>query len=327
MENLVLKVENVTKQFVTKRFLGKPQIVHAVNGVSFAVGKGSILGLVGESGCGKTTIARCIVGLEKCSDGNIYFHGEAIGHLSTKQFRPYRKKLQMVFQDPSDSLNPRMSIKQTLMEPLNLHTRLTKTEKQELLEEKMGIVGLRAEHLDRFPHQLSTGQQQRVGVARAIVCHPDFVVLDEPTSALDLSVRGVIIELLIDIQKKFGITYLFISHDLGVVHYLCRETAVMYLGSIMEMGQTRDLFRKPLHPYTKALISAIPKMDPKSGRRHIILKGDVPSPLQLPPGCLFCNRCPEVEPICFQKRPQLRSSSDGRTVACHLVNGSGGFLS
>ncbi len=323
MKKVVLRLENVTKQFVTKRFLEKPQVVHAVNGVSFAVEEGSILGLVGESGCGKTTIARCIVGLEQCTGGEIRFHDEEIGRLPSRQFRSYRKKLQMVFQDPSDSLNPRMSVRQTLREPLDLHTALTKAEKEDLLEENMRIVGLRAEHLDRFPHQLSTGQQQRVGVARAVIVHPDFVVLDEPTSALDLSVRGVILELLLDIQKRFGITYLFISHDLGVVHYLCRETAVMYLGAIMEMGPTQNLFKNPLQPYTKALIAAIPKMGPRSGGKRILLKGDVPSPLQLPPGCLFCNRCPEVESICFEARPELRRAADGRSVACHLVSGVG----
>jgi oligopeptide/dipeptide ABC transporter ATP-binding protein len=323
MKEIVLRVENLTKHFVTKRFLERPQIVHAVNGVSFVVEQGSILGLVGESGCGKTTVARCLVGLERCTGGEIQFLGEKIGHLRPKEFRPYRKKLQMVFQDPSDSLNPRLSIRQTLMEPLDLHTDLTKAEKRDLLEENMRIVGLRAEHLDRYPHQLSTGQQQRVGVARAVISRPDFVVLDEPTSALDLSVRGVILELLLEIQRQFGITYLFISHDLGVVRYLCRETAVMYLGAIMEMGPTRDLFQNPLHPYTKALIAAIPKMDPKRGRKRILLQGDVPSPLHLSAGCLFSNRCPNSAPVCLEERPALRPSAGSRSIACHRAPGEG----
>ncbi|MBW2154917.1 MAG: ABC transporter ATP-binding protein, partial [Deltaproteobacteria bacterium] len=191
--------------------------------------------------------------------------------------------------------------------------------KMDLLEETMEIVGLRPQHLDRFPHQLSTGQQQRVGVARAIICNPDFVILDEPTSALDLSVRGRVLELLLDLQKRFGITYIFISHDLGVVRFFCQQTAVMYLGFIVESGSTRGLFKYPAHPYTRALISAIPKINPDSRRQRIILKGEVPSPLNLPKGCPFNNRCPEAEAICIEQRPELVPVSADRHVACHHI--------
>ena len=319
MKKNILKVENLKKIFITKRFLENQKAVYAVTDVSFEITEGSIFGMVGESGCGKTTIARCLVMLERPTGGRIWFQGEEIGHLSLLQFRPYRKKLQIVFQDPLDSLNPRLSVRQILTEPLNLYTDLSKTEKEDLLEETMRIVGLQAQHLDRFSHQLSTGQQQRVGIARATICNPDFVILDEPTSALDLSVRGMVLELLLDLQKRFGITYLFISHDLGVVNYFCEQTAVMYLGFFMETGPTKELFKKPLHPYTTALVSAIPQIHAKSRKKRIILEGDVPSPLNLPKGCPFSNRCFRAETSCFEKRPKLLPVSDGRSVACHLV--------
>jgi len=286
------------------------------------VGRMEIFGMVGESGCGKTTIARCILGLERPTEGRIWFEKDELGHLSPRQFRPYRKKLQMVFQDPADSLNPRLSVHQILMEPLDLFTELSKPEKMDRIHETLSIVGLRPQHLASYPHQLSTGQQQRVGIARATICRPAFVVLDEPTSALDLSFRGRILELLLDLRERIGITYIFVSHDLGVVRYFCQLTAVMYLGFIVEVGQSKELFRDPMHPYTKALISAIPKVDPKGRRQRVILKGEVPSPLNIPKGCAFCNRCPVAESVCFEQRPRLKPVSGGRTVACHLVNGA-----
>lgn len=320
MKSPVLEIKNLSKRFVTRRYLWNRQAVYAVNHVSFAIDEGSIFGLVGESGCGKTTVARCLMRLEHPTEGEIWFQGKEVGRLPEKEFRPYREKLQMIFQDPSDSLNPRFSVRQTLMEPLILRSTLSRSEKQELLEETMEIVGLRPEHLSRFSHQLSTGQQQRVGIARATICNPDFVVLDEPTSALDLSFRGRVLEMLLDLQKRFGITYLFISHDLGIVRYFCQQTAVMYLGFIVETGITKDLFQNPVHPYTEALISAIPKIDPKTRKERILLKGEIPSPINVPAGCPFSNRCPEAISICFERRPRLLPASDGRLIACHIAN-------
>ncbi len=320
MSNPVLKVEKLAKKFYVKRSVfQKSDAVNAVNGVDFEVSEGTIFGLVGESGCGKTTIARCLVGLERPTGGRILFRGEEIGNLSQKDFRPYRKKIQIVYQDPSDSLNPRLTVSQTIMEPLNIHTELSKADQKKLVMGTMEIVGLRTQHLERFPHQLSTGQQQRVGIARAIICHPEFVVLDEPTSALDLSVRGRVLELLLDIQRRSNLTYIFISHDLGVVRFICQHIAVMYLGYIAESGPTKELFKNPEHPYTKALISAIPKIRAESRKERIILQGEVPSPINMPPGCPFSNRCPEAEEICFEKRPKLLPTSEGRMVACHMV--------
>ncbi len=320
MSNPILKVEKLAKKFYVKRSIfQKSDAVNAVNGVDFEVLEGTIFGLVGESGCGKTTIARCLVGLERPTSGNISFRGEEIGSLSQKDFRPYRKKIQIVYQDPSDSLNPRLTVSQTIMEPLNLYSGLPKADQQKLVMETMEIVGLRTQHLERFPHQLSTGQQQRVGIARAIICHPDFVVLDEPTSALDLSVRGRVLELLLDIQRRSNLTYIFISHDLGVVRFICQHTAVMYLGYIAESGPTKELFNNPEHPYTKALISAIPKVHAGSRKERIILQGEVPSPINMPPGCPFSNRCLEAEEICSEKRPKLLPTSEGRMVSCHMV--------
>jgi len=314
--NSILRVENLSKTFPIDKGI-KRQYLHAVSDVSFEIEEGSIFGLVGESGCGKTTIARCLAGLERPTAGKVWFQNEEIGRLSQKAFLPWRKRIQIVFQDPLDSLNPRLSVRKTLLEPLNNHTSLSKGEKIDLINETMAIVGLRKEHLDRFAHQLSTGQQQRVGIARATICNPDFVVLDEPTSALDLSFRGRVLELLSDLQKRFRITYIFISHDLGVVWFFSKKTAVMYLGFIVESGPTKDLFEKPAHPYTKALISAIPKIDPESRTERIILKGEVPSPINLPPGCPFYNRCPEAKQICSTNRPKLAPILGERMVACH----------
>jgi peptide/nickel transport system ATP-binding protein/oligopeptide transport system ATP-binding protein len=317
--NSILRVENLSKAFLIRGGI-KRQYLHAVSDVSFEVEEGGIFGLVGESGCGKTTIARCLVRLERLTAGKVWFQGEEIGHLSQKAFLPWRKRIQIVFQDPLDSLNPRLSVKKTLLEPLNNNTSLSAQEKMDLIHETMAIVGLREEHLDRFAHQLSTGQQQRVGIARATICNPDFVVLDEPTSALDLSFRGRVLELLSDLQERFGITYIFISHDLGVVRFFSKKTAVMYLGFIVESGPTKELFEDPAHPYTKALISAIPRIDPKSRTERVILKGEVPSPISLPPGCPFNNRCPEAREICSKDRPSLVPISGGRMVACHTFH-------
>ena len=232
------------------------------------------------------------------------------------------KKIQIAFQDPTDSLNPRFTVKRTIIEPLNLFTNLSNNEKKNKLLQIMELVGLQPEHLERYPHQLSTGQQQRVSVARAIITNPDFVVLDEPTSALDISVKGRILELLLELQEHFGTTYLLISHDLSNVKQVCEETAVMYLGAIMEIGPTKKLFSSPLHPYTKALLSAIPKMEVNRNKKRIKLVGELPSPINLPTGCLFSTRCPEAIPICKEIKPEIKQvlNSEDQSVACHLIN-------
>jgi peptide/nickel transport system ATP-binding protein len=317
--NEILSVESLGKSF-TKRMLWRVEEVRAVNGISFSIRRRSILGLVGESGCGKTTTARCIVGLERPSAGHIFFAGNEIGGLSARAFRPYRRKIQMVFQDPSDSLNPRYSVRNTIQEPLDIHTHLSRKDTQAKIRDILGLVGLRSELLDRYPHQLSTGQQQRVGLARAIVSDPELIVLDEPTASLDISVRGRVLELLLDLQERLGITYLLISHDLGTVHFICTETAVMYLGAIVEKGGTEELFRSPLHPYSQLLVGARPRLRGYAMRaeRRQLVKGEVPSPLSLPTGCLFHTRCPAVMAICRESRPELSAVSSGRLVACHL---------
>ncbi len=319
MDHEILRVEKIRKSF-TKRVLWRVEDVKAVNDVSFTVGKGTVFGLVGESGCGKTTTARCIAGLERPSGGEIIFQGDAIGHLNAKAFRPYRRRLQMVFQDPLDSLNPRYSVRSTIQEPLDIHMRLTRKDREARIQDILKLVGLRSELLSRYPHQLSSGQQQRVGIARAIICDPDLVLLDEPTASLDVSVRGRILELLLDLQERLGITYLLISHDLGTVHFVCYHTAVMYLGFIVEIGVTRDLFKHPQHPYTEALIGARPRLRGRTcgKERRVLIKGEIPSPMHLPSGCLFHPRCPQVMPICRERRPELVLCADDRMVACHL---------
>jgi len=315
----ILRVVSLRKSFV-KRLLWRIEEVRAVNDISLSVARGSIVGLVGESGCGKTTTARCIVGLERPTAGEIFFGQDEIGKLSARDFKPYRRRIQMVFQDPSDSLNPRYDVRHTVQEPLDIHTGLGGKDKLAKVRDILGIVGLRSELLDRYPHQLSTGQQQRVGLARAIVCDPDLVLLDEPTASLDISVRGRVLELLLDLQGRLGITYLLISHDLGTVHFICTETAVMYLGAIVERGATQELFRAPLHPYSKLLVGARPRLRGYAmrGEKRQLVKGEVPSPLSLPHGCLFHTRCPAVMDLCRESRPELFEVSRGRFVACHL---------
>jgi len=319
MEQPILRVEELEKTF-SKRVLWQVERVHAVNRVSFDIDTGTAFGVVGESGCGKTTTARCIASLDRPTGGEIFFQGAAIGHLAPREFRPYRSRLQMVFQDPLDSLNPRYTVRSTLREPLDIHTEMRQAEKERKLNEILGLVGLRKEHLDRYAHQLSAGQQQRVGIARAIVCDPALVLLDEPTASLDISVRGRVLELLLDLQHRLGITYMLISHDLGTIRFVCHETAVMYLGAVVEIGLTVDLFKNPLHPYTKALIEARPRLHGRAVRkeRETLIQGEVPSPINVPTGCPFHTRCLEVMSTCRTERPALIPFSGNRKIACHL---------
>lgn len=320
---MILEIQSLRKVF-QKRVLWRVETVHAVSDVSFRVAPGTVFGLVGESGCGKSTTARCVAGLERPSGGRILFAGIEIGELSAKAFRPYRERIQMVFQDPLDSLNPRYTVRSTLIEPLDLHTDLGRSDKEARVLQALDLVGLRPEHLSRFPHQLSTGQQQRVGIARAVMCRPELVLLDEPTASLDVSVRGRILEVLQDLQERMGMTYVLISHDLGTVRFVCERTAVMYLGLIVESGRTAELFKSPLHPYTQTLLAARPRLRANARRREgrDFPRGEVPSPIDLPNGCLFHTRCPRVMPACREVRPSLGYVDEDREVACHLHDGS-----
>jgi len=315
----VLKIANLRKSFFKKRSPLKSDEIRAVSEVSLDVAERAIYGLVGESGCGKTTTARCVVGLERPTAGSIWFDGHEIATLSGRAFRKYRHRIQMVFQDPADSLNPRFTVARTVQEPLDLHSSLGRSEKLDRLREMMSVVGLGDEHLDRYPHQLSTGQQQRVGVARAVVCRPRLVILDEPTAALDISVRGKVLEMLQALQERFGMTYVLISHDLGTIRQICTETAVMYLGFLVERGVTRDVFGLPQHPYTRALINAIPRPVVGAHKKRELLHGEVPSPIDVPSGCPFHERCSQVMDVCREVRPTLlQREPEDRWIACHL---------
>ena len=295
-----------------------PAAVHAVDGVSLAIGAGETLGLVGESGCGKSTLARCLLRLIEPTAGRIHFDGVELTTLGEAPLRRRRREIQMVFQDPTASLNPRFTVRRTVEEPLRLHTELGRAARRELAEQVLGQVGLGAELRDRYPHELSGGQRQRVNIARAIATEPRLVVLDEPTSALDVSLRARIIMLLGELREKLGMTYLFISHDLAMVKYLSRRVAVMYLGTIVEQAPTRELFARPLHPYTRALLSAIPVPDPDARRGRLVLAGEVPSPIDIPAGCRLRARCPLAQPVCAEP-VALREVAPQHMVACHLV--------
>jgi oligopeptide transport system ATP-binding protein len=289
--------------------------VHAVNGVSFEMYPGEALGLVGESGCGKSTTARCILRLDKPTSGRVLFRGQDLATLGGRALRGWRKYFQIVFQDPNESLNPRFTVQKTLKEPLALHGLYTSSEQLKMLVER---VTLEAEHLERYPHQLSGGQKQRVGIARAIATSPEFVVLDEPTSSLDMSLRIHVLALLRELQREMNMAYLFISHDLSTVRNLCDRVMVMYLGRVVEMGRSQDVFDNPQHVYTRALLSAIPIPDPSVRRQRILLKGETPGSYLVPVGCGLATRCPYVLPDCVQPVP-YKDLGNGHRVACVLA--------
>jgi peptide/nickel transport system ATP-binding protein len=297
--------------------------LQAVDGVSLAVMPGETLGLVGESGCGKSTLGRCLVRLYEISSGRLRFEGKEIGDLGLRQLRPIRRRLQMVFQDPSSSLNPRRRVGDLIAEPLRVHGHATAAEIRARSRELLELVGLLPDHLERFPHEFSGGQRQRIGIARALALEPALVVADEPVSALDVSIQAQIVNLLADLQQRLGLTYLFIAHDLSVVRQVSTRVAVMYLGSIVELGGADEVFRAPAHPYSEALISAVPlPHSPGARRRRIVLQGDVPSPMDPPAGCRFHPRCRYAQARCQNERPPLRVLSPGRQVACHFPLGS-----
>ncbi len=323
----LVEIVNLSKHFSVKDrgiafralipFTGKSAVLRAVDGVSFSIQKGETLGLVGESGCGKSTVARCILRLLDPTSGRVLFEETDLAGLKAEDLRSARRDLQMIFQDPMASLNPRLSVRQVLGEPLQLHEKLAPEERDERILEVMDQVGLDRELLNRFPHELSGGQRQRVNIARGITTRPKFVVLDEPTSALDVSLRAKIVLLLEELKSVLSTTYLFISHDLSTVKYLSDRVAVMYLGTIVEVAAADELFRHPLHPYTKALLSAIPIPDPNAKRDRIILQGEIPSPTNIPEGCRLRGRCPVAQPACSEE-VHLREVGSDHWVACHL---------
>lgn len=313
----LLEVRNLKKLFpIKKGLLSSNRYVKAVNGIQFTVRQGETLGIVGESGCGKSTVGRCILRLIEPTEGEIIFEGKNIMNLHRSEMRAMRRDLQMVFQDPFATLNPKLTIRKILSEPLIAH-KVPKQEQSQLIEETIETVGLDKNHLDRYPHQFSGGQRQRIGIARALMLRPKLIIADEPVSALDVSVQSQILNLLQDLQEQFNLTYIFISHDLGVVEHISDRVGVMYLGEIVELATNKDLFDRPLHPYSQSLISAIPVSDPDEKKERIILKGDLPSPANPPEGCTFHPRCFACMEKCKTEVPQLKEV-DGRLVACHL---------
>jgi peptide/nickel transport system ATP-binding protein len=323
----LIEARHVTKHFVVGGWLrpGGRQVVHALDDVSLEVWPGETLGLVGESGCGKSTLGRCLLRFYDLTAGEIRFDGIDITNASRRALRPLRTRMQMVFQDPYASLNPRRRVGDLIAEPLRVHRkkdggRRSKAEIRARLIELMGLVGLQPEHLDRFPSEFSGGQRQRIGIARALALEPSLVVADEPVSALDVSVQAQVVNLMMDLQQRLGLTYVFIAHDLSVIRQIATRTAVMYLGSIVELGPTETVFQAPAHPYTGALIAAVPlaDLDANEKRKRLILSGEVPSPTNPPIACRFHTRCPKAQPRCRAETPLLRDLGGGRSVACHF---------
>jgi oligopeptide transport system ATP-binding protein len=324
VSEVLLEVRNLVKHFeVGGGMFGKPAgLVRAVDGVSFSIRRGETLGLVGESGCGKTTTGRCVLQLERPTSGQIIFEGRDLTTLDARELRAVRRRLQVIFQDPYSSLNPRMTIGEIVGEPLAVHGIIRGAGAQrDRVQQLLRHVGLLPQHARRYPHQLSGGQRQRVGVARALAMEPSLIICDEPVSALDVSIQAQIINLLEDLQAEFGLTYLFIAHDLAVVRHISDRVAVMYLGKIVEMADRKTLYDEPLHPYTRALLSAVPIPDPEleMRRERVVLGGEVPSPLNPPPGCVFHPRCPIAVEQCRSVIPELREVRPGHQAACLLA--------
>jgi oligopeptide transport system ATP-binding protein len=318
MNQPLLQVEGLKKYFPVpgKLFTWQKEFVRAVDGVSFEIQKGKTLGLVGESGCGKTTAGKTILRLIEPTAGRVWLKGIDLTTLEEKALRRVRKEMQIVFQDPYSSLNPRMTVERILGEALMIHKLAKRQELEERAVEVLEMVGLGAQHLHRYPHEFSGGQRQRIGIARALVIKPELVVADEPISSLDVSIQAQIINLLEDLQKRLGFTYLFISHDLNVVAHISDTVAVMYVGKIVEMAPARLLYQDPLHPYTQALLSSVPVADPNVKRKEVILEGEVPSPINPPCGCRFHPRCPSRMVRCAEQQPPLREITPGHHVAC-----------
>jgi oligopeptide transport system ATP-binding protein len=321
---VLVHVENLKKYFpITSGLLIRRQVgaVKAVDGLTFDIYAGETFGLVGESGCGKTTAGRTILQLYQPTAGQVTFGGVDLSTLKGKELRRTRRRMQIIFQDPYASLNPRMTVGRIIGEPLRIHKIALKDEQTERVEELLHLVRLNPYFANRYPHEFSGGQRQRIGIARALASNPEFIVCDEPISALDVSIQAQVVNLLEDLQEQLGLTYLFIAHDLSMVRHICSRVAVMYLGKIVELSEKVELYNNALHPYTQALLSAVPVPDPpvERKRQRIILEGDVPSPIDPPPGCRFCTRCPYVMDICNREEPQLQDVGGSHFVACHLM--------
>jgi oligopeptide/dipeptide ABC transporter ATP-binding protein len=322
INDILIEVKDLKKYFPVKNGIinNKNNVIKAVDGVTLEIKRGETFGLVGESGCGKSTLGRTITRLYDVTDGDIFFEGTNIAKLNKKQMKEYYKKMQIIFQDPYSSLNPYMNVKELIDEPLSLHTSLNKIEREEKIQDLLKMVGLKEADMEKFPHEFSGGQCQRIGIARAVSTNPDFVLCDEPISALDVSIQAQVVNMLEDLQKEMELTYLFVAHDLSMVRYISDRIGVMYLGSIVEVGRSSDLYKNPLHPYTKGLLSSIPIADPikaNESKRNII-EGDIPSPMNIPTGCRFHTRCPYAKPICTEVSPIAKEMEDGHLVSCHL---------
>jgi len=320
----LLKVQNVSKHFqikssfIDKYLFKKQNTVKAVSNISFDIRQGETLGLIGESGCGKSTLGRVILRLHEPTRGNVFFGSEEVTALKQQELKTIKRKMQIIFQDPYASLNPRMSVENIISLPLKVHESLSKQEMDQRVADITERVGLKPQHLRRYPHQFSGGQRQRIGIARALIMRPEFVVCDEPVSALDVSIQAQIIQLMGKLKDEFSLTILFISHDISVVAYLSDRIAVMYLGELVEIGEVGELLKNPLHPYTKVLLDAIPQVEHIGVHKRIILKGDIPSPLSPPSGCKFHTRCPEATERCSSEVPVSREYSTNHWVSCHL---------
>ncbi len=316
----IIQIENLKKHFqVDHGLLKEKKILKAVDGVTFEIGKGETFGVVGESGCGKSTLGRTITRLYDATEGKIYFSGNEITKLKGKSLHPYKKKMQIIFQDPYSSLNPSMNVREILSEPLQIHTSLSRRDLEAKIKESLEIVGLDATSVDKFPHEFSGGQRQRLGIARAISVEPDFILCDEPISALDVSIQAQIINKLETIQEKTGVSYLFIAHDLSMVKHISHRIGVMYLGKMVEIADSGSLYKEPLHPYTMGLLQSIPKIGTDSNFESILF-GDLPNPVDLPSGCRFRTRCKYAKPICSEVEPTMIQIAPKRQVACHLYD-------